>query len=148
MKDYKAAIIGCGARGGMHASAYSRISEGTVTACCDIDEDKAAGLAGDFGIQGYTDVEKMIAAEKPDIVHITTPPTARYSLLEIDLLTGRKNQIRVHLADKGCPVAGDKKYGGKKYSTKKKKGIRRLTLHAASVTIVHPHSKEQMTFAL
>jgi len=65
----------------------------------------------------------------------------KYSLLEIDLLTGRKNQIRVHLADKGCPVAGDKKYGVKE------KGIKRLTLHAASLTIVHPFSKEKMTFS-
>ena len=67
--------------------------------------------------------------------------SSKYSLLEIDLLTGRKNQIRVHLADKGCPVAGDKKYGVKK------KGITRLTLHAASLTIVHPFSKEKMTFS-
>ncbi len=66
--------------------------------------------------------------------------SARYSLLEIDLLTGRKNQIRVHLADEGCPVAGDTKYGAKK------KGIKRLTLHSASLTLVHPHSKEAMTF--
>jgi len=63
-----------------------------------------------------------------------------YSLLEIDLLTGRKNQIRVHLADQGCPVVGDKKYGGKG------KGVKRLALHAASITIVHPYSREEMTF--
>ena len=63
-----------------------------------------------------------------------------YSLLEIDLLTGRKNQIRVHFAEKGCPVAGDKMYG------KKEKGIKRLTLHAASLTILHPHTKAEMTF--
>jgi tRNA pseudouridine32 synthase/23S rRNA pseudouridine746 synthase/23S rRNA pseudouridine1911/1915/1917 synthase len=66
--------------------------------------------------------------------------STKYSLLEINLLTGRKNQIRVHLADEGCPVVGDKKYGVKE------KGIKRLTLHAASITIVHPHSKEKMTF--
>jgi len=64
----------------------------------------------------------------------------KYSLLEIELLTGRKHQIRVHLADRGFPVAGDKKYG------KKDDGIRRLALHAATLTIVHPHSKEEMTF--
>ena len=67
--------------------------------------------------------------------------SAKYSLLEIYLLTGRKNQIRVHLADKGCPVAGDKKYGVKE------KGIKRLTLHAASLAIIHPFSKEKMTFS-
>ena len=63
-----------------------------------------------------------------------------YSLLEIDLLTGRRNQIRVHLSDRGCPVVGDKKYG------EKGKGIKRLTLHAASIAIVHPYSGEKMTF--
>ena len=64
----------------------------------------------------------------------------KYSLLEIDLLTGRKNQIRVHFAEKGSPVVGDKNYG------EKEKGIKRLALHAASITISHPHAKEKMTF--
>ena len=64
----------------------------------------------------------------------------KYSLLEIDLVTGKKNQIRVHLSEKGCPVVGDKKYG------KKEMGIKRLALHAASITIVHPYTKEKMTF--
>lgn len=64
----------------------------------------------------------------------------KYSLLEVDLLTGRKNQIRVHFSEKGFPVAGDKKYG------KKEKGIKRLTLHSASLTILHPHTKEKVTF--
>lgn len=66
--------------------------------------------------------------------------SGKYSLLEIDLLTGKKNQIRVHLADKGCPVVGDKKYG------ERKKGIKRLALHAATITILHPHTKEELTF--
>jgi RluA family pseudouridine synthase len=64
----------------------------------------------------------------------------KYSLLEIDLLTGRKNQIRVHFSEKGFPIAGDKMYG------EKDKGIKRLTLHAASITILHPGTKERMTF--
>jgi len=67
--------------------------------------------------------------------------SAAHSLLEIDLLTGRKNQIRVHLADRGCPVVGDKKYGVKE------RGVKRLALHAASLSILHPHSKQPMTFA-
>ncbi len=65
-----------------------------------------------------------------------------FSLLEIKLLTGRKNQIRIHLAEAGCPIAGDKKYGEKRATM----GIKRLTLHAASMTIRHPHTKEKMTF--
>jgi tRNA pseudouridine32 synthase/23S rRNA pseudouridine746 synthase/23S rRNA pseudouridine1911/1915/1917 synthase len=65
---------------------------------------------------------------------------ADYSLLEIRLHTGRKNQIRVHMADIGCPVAGDKKYGIKD------RGVKRLCLHATSLKIKHPFSKEEMTF--
>ena len=64
----------------------------------------------------------------------------KYSLLEVELLTGRKNQIRVHFAEKGCPVVGDKKYG------EKETGFHRLTLHAGSLTILHPFTKEKMTF--
>jgi RluA family pseudouridine synthase len=67
----------------------------------------------------------------------------RFSLLEIELLTGRKNQIRAHFSEKGHPVAGDKKYGEKE----KDRSIKRLALHSASVSIVHPFSKEPMTFA-
>ena len=66
-----------------------------------------------------------------------------HSLLEIELMTGRKHQIRVHLSDLGCPVVGDKKYG----SDEKGLGIKRLALHAISMTIAHPHSKQMMTFA-
>jgi len=66
--------------------------------------------------------------------------STKYSLAEVDLLTGRRNQIRVHFADKGNPVAGDKMYGNRD------RHIKRLTLHAASVTILHPYTKEKMTF--
>jgi len=68
--------------------------------------------------------------------------TPEFSRLEIDILTGRKHQIRVHLADSGCPVVGDKKYGARE----KEKGIKRLALHATTLRIVHPHSNEEMTF--
>ena len=66
--------------------------------------------------------------------------TRRFSLLEVNLLTGRKNQIRVHMADKGHPVVGDRKYG------KDKDGYRRLALHSRSISFEHPTSGEQMTF--
>lgn len=63
-----------------------------------------------------------------------------FSLLEIKLYTGRKNQIRVHFAENGNPVAGDKMYGVKGM------GVKRLALHAATLTIQHPHTKKEMTF--
>jgi tRNA pseudouridine32 synthase/23S rRNA pseudouridine746 synthase/23S rRNA pseudouridine1911/1915/1917 synthase len=64
----------------------------------------------------------------------------RFSLLEINLFTGTKNQIRVHFSENGHPVAGDKIYG------QPDKGINRLALHSASLTIKHPFSKKVMTF--
>lgn len=67
--------------------------------------------------------------------------STQYSLLEIKPLTEIKNQIRVQLADTGCPVAGDRIYG------QREKAIKRLTLHSLSLTISHPYSGEQMTFS-
>ena len=64
----------------------------------------------------------------------------QFSMLEIKLLTGRKNQIRVHLADKGHPVVGDRKYG------KSNDLFRRLALHAKSISFKHPVTGMQMTF--
>jgi RluA family pseudouridine synthase len=66
--------------------------------------------------------------------------TSDFSLLEVDLLTGRKHQIRVHLADNGHPIVGDKKYGDGNRSHK------RLALHALSISIRHPISGRECTF--
>ena len=62
------------------------------------------------------------------------------SLLEIDLLTGRKHQIRVHLAQKGHPIVGDKKYGRTDRTHK------RLALHATWLSFNHPSHCERVTF--
>jgi tRNA pseudouridine32 synthase/23S rRNA pseudouridine746 synthase/23S rRNA pseudouridine1911/1915/1917 synthase len=63
-----------------------------------------------------------------------------FALLEIDLLTGRKHQIRVHLAEIGHPVVGDTKYG------KENRGHRNLALHARSLSVTHPFRSERLTF--
>ena len=63
----------------------------------------------------------------------------QFSLLEINLLTGRKNQIRVHLEDQGHPVVGDRKYGDNK------DGFSRLALHSKSICFPHPTRDELMT---
>lgn len=61
--------------------------------------------------------------------------------LEISLETGRKNQIRVHLSDLGCPIVGDTKYGAQTFM----RG--RIALHAYRLSFYHPISHERMTFA-
>ncbi|MDE7387226.1 MAG: RluA family pseudouridine synthase [Muribaculaceae bacterium] len=63
-----------------------------------------------------------------------------YSLLEVSLDTGRKNQIRVHMKDMGHPIAGDRKYGAKTSP------IHRLALHARTLRFVHPITRELMSF--
>lgn len=63
-----------------------------------------------------------------------------FSMLEVELETGRKNQIRVHMQDMGHPIIGDKKYG----STKNP--IRRLGLHARVLAFRHPITGEDVRF--
>ena len=70
----------------------------------------------------------------------TTKSGARYSTLEVTLETGRKNQIRVHLAESGHPIAGDARYGAKSDP------IGRLALHARRLGLVHPTTGKKMTF--
>lgn len=60
-----------------------------------------------------------------------------YSLLKINIKTGRKNQIRVHLNDIGYPIVGDKKYGNIK-----NKIAKRLCLHANYLELYHPVTNE------
>lgn len=66
--------------------------------------------------------------------------TDYFSLVKIDLLTGRKNQIRVHFADLGHPVVGDTKYN------KTPGQHKRLALHAQSIALTHPFSKKRLGF--
>ena len=66
-----------------------------------------------------------------------------HTLVECKLKTGRTHQIRVHLSYIGFPVEGDPLYCGRKYDTLYKKG---QLLVATSLTLIHPTSKEEMTF--
>ena len=63
-----------------------------------------------------------------------------FSLLDISIETGRKNQIRVHMKEKGCPVAGDKQYSARTNP------IGRLCLHANELSFTHPATGEPVTF--
>ena len=66
--------------------------------------------------------------------------TKGLSLLEVTLLTGRKNQIRVHLAGIGHPIVGDEKYGRENDSQP------RMALHARSISFTHPFNGKQLKF--
>lgn len=62
------------------------------------------------------------------------------TLVELELETGKKNQIRVHMQHMGCPIIGDRKYGGHQSP------IGRLALHASRMRFKHPVTGEEMVF--
>ena len=73
---------------------------------------------------------------------------AEFSLLEAELITGRTHQIRVHLAHLGHPVLGDDKYGDYELNKAlRKRGLKRMFLHAASLEFAHPVSGEKVALA-
>ncbi len=63
-----------------------------------------------------------------------------YTLLKVNLETGRKNQIRVHLQDIGHSVVGDKKYGASGSP------LKRLGLHAQQLSLTHPTTRQKLNF--
>jgi RluA family pseudouridine synthase len=65
--------------------------------------------------------------------------TPHFSVVKINLVTGKKNQIRVHMADEGHPIVGDTKYGKDKSAKHKN-----LMLHSFSIEFFHPFSKKQI----
>jgi 23S rRNA pseudouridine1911/1915/1917 synthase len=83
--------------------------------------------------------EREEAVQEATLSYRTISREKGFSLVEILLQTGRKHQIRVQLADAGCPIAGDAKYGGAAL------GRREIRLAARSLTFVHPTRAEKVT---
>jgi 23S rRNA pseudouridine1911/1915/1917 synthase len=75
------------------------------------------------------------------VTHYRTIKTNdHYSLLAIDPVTGRKNQIRVHMKDLGHSIVGDKKYGSSVNP------VGRMCLHARVLAFIHPITRENLRF--
>lgn len=98
-------------------------------------------------------IENYLDENKAQIVYITKKGgkkaitdyrviagNAKYTLLDVKISTGRKNQIRVHLASLHHPISGDLKYGGHTNP------IRRLALHANVFAFRHPFTQKEMRF--
>ncbi len=88
---------------------------------------------------------KTIVTNKKDgkeaITHYEVIKASKnYSILKINIATGRKNQIRVALSSINHPIIGDKKYG----STKNP--LRRVCLHANKLELIHPITKKHLIF--
>jgi RluA family pseudouridine synthase len=104
-------------------------SSGTITTY--LAEDKA------YNVYSTSDSTK---GRLSHTAYIVLKVTRGLSLLEVALLTGRKNQIRVHLAGIGHPIVGDTKYG------KADDPSPRMALHARSISFKHPFSGKQLSF--
>ena len=80
----KAAFLGCGGRARGHANAYKYVKKGQMVALCDMNEERLKSFGDDFGVETrYTDIHEMLDKERPDVLHIVTPPTLRYDLMKI-----------------------------------------------------------------
>ncbi|WLV24920.1 RluA family pseudouridine synthase [Aciduricibacillus chroicocephali] len=104
------------------------------------------GTISSWLTEGKGPAHKMHSSQKDNggkkaITHYKVAKASRdMSLLEVNLETGRKNQIRVHMQDIGHPVVGDKKYGARLNP------LRRLGLHAYAISFVHPKTGKTLRF--
>ncbi|HEX9137605.1 MAG TPA: RNA pseudouridine synthase [Nitrospirota bacterium] len=106
--------------------------------------EKASGtitsyLAEDESYNVYTTSDRS-KGKLAQTAYTVLKETRNFTLLEVALLTGRKNQIRVHLAGMGHPIVGDVKYG------KADESHKRMALHALSISFKHPFSGRQLKF--
>jgi predicted dehydrogenase len=77
----KVALVGCGKAADMHVSGIRRLDSARIVAVCDVEPLMAERLATRHDIAGcYSDFDELLAIEKPDVVHITTPPQSHLSL--------------------------------------------------------------------
>lgn len=116
----------------------SAVSSRNYTAICEgIFEKKSGRIESSLAQNGSFIVRSVRSGGKNAVTEYSVGGESKgYSLVSVSILTGRKNQIRVHMSEQGHPIAGDKKYGAKTDP------IRRLALHAGELEFRHPVTGE------
>ena len=94
---------------------------------------------------GRTNRSRAFDTPKPEakearLKYRTLAASDNYTLVEVELLTGRHHQIRAQLARIGCPIRGDLKYGARR--SNRNGGI---SLHSRSIEFIHPVRREPLT---
>jgi 23S rRNA pseudouridine1911/1915/1917 synthase len=107
-----------------------RAEQGTFRSFLDTKSDKPRSVAPDRGVPAITHYK--VLAERPEA-----------SLVQVELETGRKNQIRVHFSEAGHPLLGDRKFNGPEMFAFDR---RRIALHAFQLRFQHPVSGEPLEF--
>ncbi len=100
----KAAFLGCGGRARGHANAYKYVEKGQMVALCDMNEERLKSFGDDYGVETrYTDIHEMLDKERPDVLHIVTPPTLRYDLMKI----ADDHEVPVVIIEKPIAIQGE-----------------------------------------
>lgn len=89
MKKLKGVIVGCGGIAREHLAAVADLPNVEIAALCDISAARAEAMAERFGIAAwYTSYEELLANVRPDLVHITTTPSAHFPIARACLSSG------------------------------------------------------------
>ena len=72
MSELKAAVIGTGGAGRLHAEVYAKDRHTRLAAVVSQSAARAEAVAAEFGVRGYTSVEEMLERERPDVVSVAT----------------------------------------------------------------------------
>ena len=116
--------------------------EGTITSWLTEDDRTAMVYSSPTDNGGQKAITHYQVVKESTLQSDDTALTAEYSLVELNLETGRTNQIRVHMATIGHPVIGDRKYGHGNESSP----IDRLCLHARTLEFIHPMTEKKVRF--
>lgn len=88
-KELKVVLVGCGQIADGHVSEIQKIEHATILGVCDLEPLMAEQLAVRYGIPNYyCDFEKMLIEQKPDVVHICTPPASHLPLARLAVDAG------------------------------------------------------------
>ena len=116
--------------------------EGTITSWLTEDDRTAMVYSSPTDNGGQKAITHYQVVKESTLQSDDTALTAEYSLVELNLETGRTNQIRVHMATIGHPVVGDRKYGHGNESSP----VDRLCLHARTLEFIHPMTEKKVRF--
>lgn len=100
-----AAIVGCGKIADAHAEAIGKLHGVQLAAVCDSEPLMAEQLAVRFGVKSwYSDLGQMLATERPDVLHITTPPQSHVALTRQAVASGAHVFLEKPVALRHCEV--------------------------------------------